>query len=184
MRGVRHGTPADSVSFRRNTTSNRGERLIIQPDVRKRAIGRKLTLISRQLWHQFDQSVSGSGVSRAKWGLIAAVSHTPGATQRAIANMLEVTEVTAGRMIDRLCEDGLLERRENPQDRRGYCVYLTPAAKPLLDQLGEAAAAYEASAFAGLSDEDLSRLNAVLDIIARNIAVPQRHEPRKPGELD
>jgi MarR family transcriptional regulator for hemolysin len=144
--------------------------------VRKRAIGRKLTVISRQLWQQFDQSVQGAGVSRAKWGLIAAVSRKPGATQRAIAAMLQVTEVTAGRMIDRLCEDGLLERRENPQDRRGYCVYLTPAAKPMLDRLGEAAAIYEAGAFAGLSDDDLARLDTLLDVISRNIAAASQRQ--------
>lgn len=137
---------------------------------RKRAIGRKLTVIARQLWQQFDQNMLSSGVSRAKWGLIAAVSRSPGATQRAIAAMLQVTEVTAGRMVDRLCEDGLLERRENPQDRRGYCVYLTPAAKPLLDRIGVAATIYEASAFAGFSDDDLVRFEALLDVIAGNIA--------------
>lgn len=143
---------------------------IVEAGTRKRAIGRKLTVISRQLWQQFDQNMQSSGVSRAKWGLIAAVSRSPGATQRAIAAMLQVTEVTAGRMVDRLCEDGLLERRENPQDRRGYCVYLTPAATPLLDRIGEAAAVYEASAFAGFSDDDLVRFEALLDIIAGNIA--------------
>lgn len=157
-----------------------GEPAVSQPHVQKRAIGRKLAVISRQLWQQFDQSVQSAGVSRAKWGLIAAVARNPGATQRAIAAMLEVTEVTAGRMIDRLCDDGLLERRENLQDRRGYCVYLTSAAKPLLDRLGEAAAIYEAGAFAGLSEADLAQLETLLDIIARNIAAPsQRQESRK-----
>lgn len=142
----------------------------VAASTRKRTIGRKLTVISRQLWQQFDQNMLSSGVSRAKWGLIAAVSRSPGATQRAIAAMLQVTEVTAGRMVDRLCEDGLLERRENPQDRRGYCVYLTPAAKPLLDRIGEAATIYEASAFAGFSDDDLVRFEALLDVIAGNIS--------------
>jgi MarR family transcriptional regulator for hemolysin len=131
-------------------------------------------VISRQLWQQFDQNVQKTGVSRAKWGLIAAVSRSPGATQRAIAAMLQVTEVTAGRLIDRLCEDNLLERRENPQDRRGYRVYLTPQAKPILDRIGEAATAYEAGAFAGLSEDDLAHFESVLDIIARNIAAPSR----------
>src|SRR3546814_4662659 len=104
--------------------------------------------------------MQSTGVSRAKWGLIAAVSRSPGATQRAIAAMLQVTEVTAGRMVDRLCEDGLLERRENPQDRPGYCVYLTPAASPMLDRIGEAATVYEASAFAGFRDRKSTRLNS------------------------
>jgi MarR family transcriptional regulator for hemolysin len=135
-------------------------------------------VISRQLWQQFDRSVQNAGVSRAKWSLIAAVARRPGATQRAIAEMLEVTEVTAGRMVDRLCEDGLLERRENLQDRRGYCVYLTPAAKPLLDRLSEAAAIYETVAFAGLSHDDLARLESLLDTIARNIAAPAEPQSR------
>src|SRR3546814_15325274 len=87
--------------------------------------------------------MQSTGVSRAKWGLIAAVSRSPGATQRAIAAMLQVTEVTAGRMVDRLCEDGLLERRENTQARRGYCVYLTPAASPMLDPIREGATGFE-----------------------------------------
>src|SRR3546814_13408398 len=60
--------------------------------------------------------------------------------------------------------------RENPQDRRGYCVYLTPAASPMLDRIGEAATVYEASAFAGFSDADLARFEALLDVIAGNIA--------------
>ena len=152
------------------------------PDARKRAIGRKLTVISRQLWHQFDQNVQTTGVSRAKWGLIAAVSRNPGATQRAIAAMLQVTEVTAGRMVNRLCEDGLLERRDNPQDRRGYCVYLTPAARPLLDRISDAATVYEAQAFSGMSDDDLARLEALLDIIAGNIGIQAPPQEASAGD--
>src|SRR3546814_16097388 len=93
--------------------------------------------------------------------------------------MLQVTEVTAGSMVDRLCEDGLLERRENPQDRRGYCVYLTPAASPMLDRIGEAATVYEASAFAGFSEADLARFEALLDVIAGNIATAPAPQEEK-----
>jgi MarR family transcriptional regulator for hemolysin len=117
----------------------------------------------------FDQRVERGGLTRAKWTLIAAVARNPGVTQRTIAEALEVREITAGRLIDRLCDEGYLKRRENPNDRRAYCVYLTPAAQPLLDKLDEIAKAREAEIFAGFEADDLEKLDRLLDAIARNL---------------
>jgi MarR family transcriptional regulator, transcriptional regulator for hemolysin len=129
-----------------------------------------LTVIARQLRVTFDQSVEQSGLTRAKWTLIAAVARNPGATQRTIAEALEVREITAGRLVDRLCDEGYLRRDENPSDRRAYCLYLTPAAQPVLDKLDELAKIHEAAIFAGFEAEDLERLDALLDAIARNLS--------------
>ena len=143
-------------------------------DERKRALALKLSAINRKLTQQFNQSVEASGMSRAKWTLIASVNRMPGATQREIATVLNVTEVTAGRLIDRLCEDGYLERLENPEDRRSYKVYLKEAAHPVLERLGEIGAVHTAKAFAGLSDDDLAKFDAILDVIADNIGALSR----------
>jgi MarR family transcriptional regulator, transcriptional regulator for hemolysin len=129
-----------------------------------------LTVIARQLRVTFDQSVEQSGLTRAKWTLIAAVARNPGATQRTIAEALEVREITAGRLVDRLCDEGYLRRDENPSDRRAYCLYLTAAAQPVLDKLDELAKIHEAAIFAGFEAEDLERLDALLDAIARNLS--------------
>jgi MarR family transcriptional regulator for hemolysin len=129
-----------------------------------------LTVVARQLRVSFDQSAEDSGLTRAQWTLIATVARNPGATQRTIAEALEVREITAGRLIDRLCDEGYLKRRENPNDRRAYCVYLTPAAQPLLDKLDELARIHEAKIFEGLSAEDLEKLNALLDSISGNLS--------------
>jgi MarR family transcriptional regulator for hemolysin len=129
-----------------------------------------LTVVARQLRVSFDQSVEQSGLTRGQWTLIAAVARNSGATQRTIAEMLEVREITAGRLIDRLCDDGYLRREANPSDRRAYCVYLTPAAQPVLDKLDELAKVHEAAIFAGFEAEDLERLDALLDAISRNLA--------------
>jgi MarR family transcriptional regulator for hemolysin len=136
---------------------------------RKRALGLKLSSVNRRLLQQFNQSAELSGMSRAKWTLIATVNRIPGATQRQIATALEVTEVTAGRLIDRLCEDKYLERHENPDDRRSYCVYLTDAAHPVLVRLGELAVIHTNKAFAGLDEADLAKLDALLDVISCNV---------------
>jgi MarR family transcriptional regulator for hemolysin len=109
-------------------------------------------------------------MTRAQWTLIAVVARYPGATQRTIAEALEVREITAGRLVDRLCEEGYLRRDANPSDRRAYCVYLTPAAQPLLARLDELAKIHEARIFAGFESEALEKLDALLDRIAQNLS--------------
>jgi len=137
---------------------------------KRRSVALKLTVVARQLRVSFDQAVEQSGLTRAKWNLIATVARNPGATQRMIAEALEVREITAGRLVDRLCDEGYLKRRENPKDRRAYSVYLTPAAQPLLDKLDELAKVHEAKIFDGLTADDLEKLDAYLDAIADNVS--------------
>jgi MarR family transcriptional regulator for hemolysin len=152
------------------------------PGDRKRVIAMKLSVIARQLRLKFDQTITQQGVTRAKWSMIATVAARPGVTQRAIAGMLEVTEVTAGRLIDRLCADGYLERRENPSDRRGYCIYLTQAAQTVWMPMDEVAKLHEVESFANLKDDDLVKLDELLSIIARNLAISQNQtEPGIPS---
>ena len=118
----------------------------------------------------FDQDVGAIGVTRSRWMLIVVVARMPGATQRTIAEMLEMTEAAAGRLIDRLCAEGLLERRAKPDDRRAHCVYLTPRAEPLLEQLSDFGLRNEERAFAGFSDSELARLAGLLQRVQLNIA--------------
>ncbi len=59
-----------------------------------------------------------------------------------------MSEASAGRLIDRLCADGLLQRQERYDDRRARAVYLTPAAEPLLAKLSEIGREGERDGFA------------------------------------
>jgi MarR family transcriptional regulator for hemolysin len=141
---------------------------------RSRAIGVKVAVIARQIRKRFDERVELDGVTRAKWSTVVAIARNPGATQRSIAAMLEITEVTAGQMVNRLCEDGYLQRREHPTDRRAYCLYLTPAAQPLLVRLAEIAKRLQVETFAGFTEAELAQLDALLDKLASNLAA--QHE--------
>lgn len=128
-----------------------------------------MSVVARQLRVTFDQSAEACGLTRAQWHLIAVVSRRPGATQRTIAEALEVREITAGRLVDRLCDDGFLRRDENPSDRRAYSVYLTPAAQPLLDKLDALAKIHETWIFGGFEPEELEKLEELLERVARNL---------------
>ena len=135
----------------------------------KRSIGLKLTVVARLLRNRFDREVASLHVTRSQWTMIAVVARAPGATQRTIAEALEMSEASAGRLIDRLCAEGLLERQERYDDRRARAVYLTKAAEPLLAKLAEIARAGEQHLYRGFSHEELEALQNYLDRIYKNI---------------
>src|ERR1700712_1435668 len=78
----------------------------------KQEIAVRISVLARLLRSDFDRRLSDMNITRSQWGLIAVVARRPGSTQRSIAEILEMSEASAGRLIDRLCADGLLERRE------------------------------------------------------------------------
>jgi len=102
--------------------------------------------------------------------MIAVVSHNPGATQRVIAEALEMSEASAGRLIDRLCADGLLMRKDRHDDRRARAVYLTEKARPLMDALAAIAREFEERMFKGFTEEELERLDADLERVYDNVS--------------
>ena len=135
----------------------------------RRELSLKLSVIARQLRKRFDQSMANLGVTRSQWTLIAVVARRPGMTQRTIAEALEIKEASAGRLIDRLCSEGLLTRQACDNDRRAYSIFLTDAAKPMIETLGGIARLNEEEAFRGVSDAEVRELDALLDRVYRNI---------------
>jgi len=129
-----------------------------------------MTVISRMMRQDFDRRIANVGVTRSQWSMIVAVARHPGSTQRQVSELLEMSEASAGRLIDRLCADGLLERQERNDDRRARSVFVTDKAKPILEQLGEIARASEGRVFQGLSEDDLEQLSRLLDKVYRNLA--------------
>ena len=129
----------------------------------RRAIGLRFTVVARLLRNNFDRQVADLHVTRSQWAMIAVVARHPGATQRVIAEALEMSEASAGRLIDRLCADGLLERRERGDDRRARAVYVTEAAGPLLDKLATIAHDAEERMFKGFATDELEQLQVYMD---------------------
>jgi MarR family transcriptional regulator, transcriptional regulator for hemolysin len=150
-----------------------GERMTASTDASadlKRNIGLRLTVLARQLRNLFDRHVSQFSVTRSQWSMIVVVARHPGATQRVIADALEMSEASAGRLIDRLCAEGLLKREERADDRRARAVYLTEKAEPLLAKLADLARDNEERLFRGFSTAELEQLQDFLDRIYQNAA--------------
>ena len=91
--------------------------------------------VSRLMRRRFDERARQVGATRAQWRTLTTLSRHEGLNQGALADLLEVEPITLCRMIDRLEESGLVERRRDPADRRAWQLFLTDKSKPMLDDL-------------------------------------------------
>src|SRR5215475_14042477 len=106
----------------------------------EREIAFNINDVARLLKTYADQRARDFGTTRAQWAVLARVEHTEGLKQCELADTLDLQPITLTRLIDRLCDGGLIERRSDPEDRRAKRLYLTPAARPVLDGIEPAAA--------------------------------------------
>ena len=95
------------------------------------------------------------GATKAQWRVLAVLKRNgDGARQVELAEALDVEPITLCRMVDRLEEAGLVERRRDERDRRAWRIYLTQAAAPVLAKLEEMGKAFNADMLAGIPAEE------------------------------
>ena len=61
--------------------------------------------------------------------MLSVLRRHEGINQGGLAEILEVEPITVCRMVDRLQEAGLVERRPDPADRRSWRLHLTAKAQ-------------------------------------------------------
>ncbi len=91
--------------------------------------------IGRLLRREFDARAKSAGLTRPQWRLLTTLRDHEGINQGELAEMLLVEPITVCRMVDRLQDAGLIERRADPDDRRTWRLYLHPRAKEILNEL-------------------------------------------------
>jgi DNA-binding MarR family transcriptional regulator len=129
--------------------------------------------ISRLMRTQFDNRARDLGLTRSQWRVMVFLARSEGINQAGLADLIEVDRMTLGRMVDRLEAAGWVERRPDASDRRAYCLYLTEAARPLLDKMIVLANNLQEAALDGLSDKDRDTLRGLLTVIMNNLSARQ-----------
>ncbi len=124
----------------------------------KREIAFKLMDVARMLRTYADQRARQFGISRAQWTVLVRLDLCEGLKQSELAEILELQPISLTRLLDRLAENGLIERRPDPNDRRANRLYLTPAARPLLADLADLGQEVMDTVLEGLEDEANARL--------------------------
>jgi MarR family transcriptional regulator, transcriptional regulator for hemolysin len=116
-----------------------------------------------------DKQAAHHGITRAQWAVLAKVERSEGMKQSELAELMEMQPITLTRLIDKLCDNGWIERRGDDSDRRVNRLYLKKAARPLLGKLAGLRSELTATALEGISPQDAHRMLAQLETIKDNV---------------
>jgi MarR family transcriptional regulator for hemolysin len=101
----------------------------------KKQIVSQLVETSRLLRNYIDHRAKARGTTRAQWIVLFRLREQEGLSQVDLADVLELQPISLVRLLDRLVEHGLVERRSDPRDRRANRLFLTASGRQLADDL-------------------------------------------------
>jgi DNA-binding MarR family transcriptional regulator len=133
-------------------------------------IGYQLADNSRLARWAFDCQVRELGVTGPQARLLLTLNRNPGQNQGFFAEQLEVEPITLCRMVDRLEEAGMIERRRDPADRRAWRLHLTAKSRKTMEQLRTRVNALVEDMLAGLSPTDRGEFERLLGQVSANLA--------------
>jgi MarR family transcriptional regulator, transcriptional regulator for hemolysin len=139
-----------------------------------------LSDVSRLLRKRFDQRAAKLGLTRAQWRVLAHIGLREGINQSALADILEVENITLGRHIDRLQDSGWVERRSDPDDRRAWRLFIMDKALPIMRRMQVISVDTRAEALDGFSTEEEDLLLRALLRVKSNLL----NEDNKKEEAD
>ncbi|HEY6869532.1 MAG TPA: MarR family winged helix-turn-helix transcriptional regulator [Novosphingobium sp.] len=125
--------------------------------------------IARLLRKRFDAAARSDGMTGAQSRVLAVIAQQPGINQGQLAERLDVEPITVCRMIDRMEQAGLVERRPDPHDRRARLLYPAAHAEELIAQLEAHARRLIAAMTENIGEEDRARLETLLNTIRANL---------------
>ena len=103
------------------------------------SIGFLLHDVARLMRWDFDRQAQDLGLTRAQWSVLAHLKRNDGVKQGVLAQLMDITPITLARHIDKLEQEGWVERHDDPEDRRAKRLFLSgksDAQLKLLQQLG------------------------------------------------
>ncbi|MFO1400030.1 MAG: MarR family transcriptional regulator [Steroidobacteraceae bacterium] len=132
-------------------------------------LGFLLADVLRLLRRDFHARAAGLGLTPALARLLFHVHRQPGARPSDLAQRLDVTPVTLGRMLDRLARRGYVRRSADRADRRALRIHLAPRATPVVARMLEISALTNARATRGLRPAERAQLMALLGRLQANL---------------
>lgn len=133
-------------------------------------LGTMIADVSHLMRRVFDERARGIGLSRPQWRVLTMLLRHEGINQGGLAELVEVEPITLCRMVDRLQDADLVERRADPADRRAWRLHLTDKARAILQEMRPLALGMFDDAMAGLDEPERAELFRMLEKIRNNLS--------------
>jgi MarR family transcriptional regulator for hemolysin len=134
---------------------------------------RKIMRFARRWRAIANEHLAAIGHTQARWEALYWIAVSRGeATQRELAECVGIEEPTLVRMLHRLEQEGLVERRPSQADRRTKTIVLTKAAEPHLKAMSDVIDELREDVLTNITPEEITRCVAVLDKMLERLERP------------
>ncbi|PSU44681.1 MarR family transcriptional regulator [Photobacterium frigidiphilum] len=138
---------------------------------RQSSLGWLINVVANKLKNDFDTELKKHGLTIALWPTLMCLWEEEGVTQREIAIKSKVESSTTTRTIDKLERLNLVERRDDPQSRRSFRIYLTDEGRALQSTLIHIPVDINESMLSSLDSEEQEQMLGLLKKLVTNIDV-------------
>lgn len=108
------------------------------------------------------QSLVSTEITSVQYAALEILHRTPGVNQRQLGDELDVDRSTIADLVARMVRNELIERSDDPVDKRSYVLFLTPAGKKQLSTLRPHVEEVERILTAKLSSAETRELRRLL----------------------
>jgi MarR family transcriptional regulator for hemolysin len=145
--------------------------------------------VSRLIKRRFDRKARQTGlpITRRQAAVVLYISGNEGVSQTEVATWLDMEPIALVRMLDKLHEEGLVDRRAHPTDRRVRTLWLTSAARPVVRQILAINKTIRDEAFAGMPSHARDTVIDILEGTKGNLALREEADDSPaapPAETD
>jgi MarR family transcriptional regulator, transcriptional regulator for hemolysin len=128
---------------------------------------------ARLLRKMFDARVRQLGMTSTQARLLLILSRSEGENQAFYVEQLEVEPISLTRLIDRMEDSELIERRRDPADRRAWRLFLTARSRLVIDQVKALLVELEEEMLSRLDDAQREALAEALETVRTNLSAPR-----------
>jgi DNA-binding MarR family transcriptional regulator len=129
-----------------------------QPGRPPRSVGFLISQLGFFSSRGFMEALAPAGIDPREFLLMRFVDAAQGQSQQALSERLSVPASRMVALVDRLEDEGLIERRPDPGDRRVRGLHLTRKGRGVLEKAGKIAIDYETRLCAGINREEREQL--------------------------
>lgn len=126
--------------------------------------GMLFVMVARHWRSALDASLADLGLSDATWSPLLHIGRSGGGlSQKELAARVGIDGSSLVRLLDILTTKGLIERRQDPGDRRANLLFLTPAGREAMAEIQGLLNEIEARMLADLDDAEMEAMTKALE---------------------
>lgn len=122
----------------------------------------RLAALSRKISRSYNSECSTLGVTATQSFVLLDLLDHDGSSVKDIAARIQLDSPAVTGVIDRLFKENLVDRKEDPSDRRSLQIFLTPVGHRLVEKLIPVSITYNQFIQSGFDEQDRTKFEALL----------------------